>query len=516
MAPEGPSRVQTLFEAALERDDDSRADWVRRQCEDDTALADEVLSLLEADAHTGGVLDHPITRPIGDEGVPAGTELSGYVVEEELGRGGFGRVYRARHPVIGKPAAIKVLYPEYSASDEHVQRFVNEARAVNEIGHPDIVDVFAFGETDAGEAYFVMELIEAPTLQALLDEREALPLAVALPLLRGLADAVDAAHDSGIVHRDLKPSNVVVITDPDGSLHPKLLDFGIAKLLLDADDGSSSLTGERIIGTPQYMSPEQARGEPVDGRTDVYAFGVLVYRALTGRLPIEGNNAMDTLLRQTAELPPPPSSVHEGVPAAVDGIVLAMLAKEADERPQRLGPVIDRLAKVDAGAGQPGRGRGWPAVAFAGAALAVIGLAWRATAGDATERAEPSPVAKARAEVSASTDPAPVDAAPIAKHEPPVPPDHSAVPPARVTLEIEGVPEGTHVLDESEASLGVAPGPIVLPLSSVPIRLVFRHRDHADAVRTVTPDADQTLAVELPPRAKRRRLNPDLESPFPR
>ena len=512
-----------LFEAALDHDEATRADGVREQCGDDGALADEVLSLLEADAEDAAVLDRSLVTPspaavLGEPSLPPGTELSGYVIESELGRGGFGRVYQARHPVIGKPAAIKVLYPEFSASHEHVQRFVNEARAVNEIGHPDILDVFAFGETDDGQAYFVMELIEAPTLQALLDERGTLSLTVAMPLLRRLADAVDAAHGSGIVHRDLKPSNVVVVTDPDGTLHPKLLDFGIAKLLGDADQDTSSLTGERIIGTPQYMAPEQARGEPVDGRTDVYAFGVLVYRVLTGRLPIEGKNAMDTLLRQTAELPAPPSSVHDDVPAAVDGIVLAMLAKDADERPDRLGPVVERLAAVATRGAAPGSRLGWPAIALGAAALAVVGVVWStsSSSADTVQPRDPPSEAEADREPVATHEDARETPEIEPEVEPEVEPGVDAAP-ARITVTIAGVPEDTHVLDDADASLGVVPGTITLPRGSEPVRLVFRHPDHPDAVRVVTPGADQTLDVTLPPaNKKRRRLNRDLESPFPR
>src|SRR5262245_49590976 len=170
------------------------------------------------------------TLKTGDPDLQPGTQVGEYAIEEKLGEGGFGKVYRAVHPVIGKAAAVKVLHSHRSSNPQMVARFISEARAVNQIGHPNIIDIFAFGKLDDDRRYYVMELLSGMPLERYLRVTGAIPPQAALPLLRDVARALAAAHAAGIVHRDLKPDNIFVVTHKDGGFSLKLLDFGIAKL----------------------------------------------------------------------------------------------------------------------------------------------------------------------------------------------------------------------------------------------------------------------------------------------
>jgi len=279
-----------------------------------------------------------------DKELPAGMVVGEYKIEAKIGEGGFGEVYRAVHPVIGKSAAVKVLARQYSSNPDMVARFIDEARAVNQIRHRNIIDIFAFGLLQDGRHYFVMELLEGETLDRYVRKQGRLSPEVAIPLLRQIARALDAAHAAGIAHRDLKPENVFLQFDEDDHCYPKLLDFGIAKLLGDsARTGQKTRTGTPL-GTPLYMSPEQCRGQNVDHRTDIYSFGIMVHESLTGQPPFDSDNLMDLMLKQTSAPAPPMSSVCSGVPTALDAPVLRMLAKEPAERPQSVTEAIDALA----------------------------------------------------------------------------------------------------------------------------------------------------------------------------
>jgi len=279
------------------------------------------------------------------EVLPPGTLVGEYRIEGHIGEGGFGAVYRARHPLIAKHAAIKVLSTGYASRADHVSRFLAEARAANQIGHPNIVDIFSFGRLPDGRHYFVMELVEGVSLHDW--AREPVPLVDALPILELIARALQAAHDHGIVHRDLKPANVL-LSWQDGELGVKLIDFGIAKLL-DEDPGHRTKTGS-FLGTPDYMSPEQCRSRPIDHRSDIYAYGVLAYRLLTGRKLFEGDSAMDVMVRHMTDAPPVPSSVVPDLPPEVDAALSNMLAKTPAARPASVREAYRRLA--DAGFGQ--------------------------------------------------------------------------------------------------------------------------------------------------------------------
>ena len=269
-----------------------------------------------------------------DSELGAGTMVGEYRIEGKLGEGGFGAVYRAVHPLIGKAAAIKVLGWDFSANPEMVSRFVAEARAVNQIHHKNIIDVFAFGRLADGRQYYVMELLEGKALDEYRKERGCLSIEEAMPILRGIGRALGAAHAGGIAHRDLKPENVFLVFDEDGVVMPKLIDFGIAKLI--GDDGAAghkTRTGTPM-GTPYYMSPEQCRGKNVDHRTDIYSLGVLIHVLLSGKKPFDGESMMDILLKHLTEAPPRLSALVPNVPKALDDAVLSFLEKDAAKRPQ--------------------------------------------------------------------------------------------------------------------------------------------------------------------------------------
>ncbi len=265
--------------------------------------------------------------------------------------GGFGTVYRAIHPVIGKAAAIKVLSRQCSANPQLVSRFIAEARAVNQIRHRNIIDIFSFGALEDGRHYYVMELLEGMTLDAYRRKRGRLPPAEALPILVKIARALDAAHAAGIAHRDLKPENVFLVFDEDGAIFPKLLDFGIAKLLGESSGTVHKTRTGHLIGTPLYMSPEQCRGKNVDHRTDIYSFGILAHELLAGAPPFDAENAFDLLIKHTSEAAPPVSTVATHLSPALDAPLLRMLEKDPASRPASLLEATVALVEAARGAG---------------------------------------------------------------------------------------------------------------------------------------------------------------------
>ncbi len=243
----------------------------------------------------------------------------------------MGTVYSGVHPVIGTKVAIKVLDPRL-AEPSVIARFMQEARAVNKIRHPNIIEIFAFGESPDLGHYFVMPLLEGDTLAARVQGGGPLAPGAALAILAPIAEALDTAHAAGIYHRDLKPENVVLADDGRGHEIAKILDFGLAKL---NDATSVAVTSETFsMGTPLYMSPEQwGAVATVDHRTDVYALGVVLHFMLTGRHPFEGTSPV-TLMRLHTGEPPVPASQH-GAPAAADPVIARALAKDREERYQR-------------------------------------------------------------------------------------------------------------------------------------------------------------------------------------
>ena len=286
-----------------------------------------------------------------DAEIKAGDMLGEYKVEGKLGEGGFGAVYRAVHPLIGKTAAVKVLNRQYSSNPQMVSRFIAEARAVNQIRHRNIIDIFAFGALPDGRQYYVMEILEGMPFDRYIEEHGRLPPEAALPVLRGIARALDAAHSHGIVHRDLKPENIYLTFDEDGIATPKLLDFGIAKLLTDGASGSHKTRTGTPMGTPAFMSPEQCRGQGVDHHTDIYAFGCLCHQVLTGVLPFDGEGVMDILVKHMSTAPPRLTDHCPELRAELEPPILKMLEKDPQARPASVGAAMDALVDAATAAG---------------------------------------------------------------------------------------------------------------------------------------------------------------------
>lgn len=255
-----------------------------------------------------------------------------YKVTGWIGSGAMGDVYLAEHVILRKKIAVKVLKHELCKHEELVQRFQQEAIAASRIGHENIVSVTDFGRTDEGALYFVMEALEGESLGALVHREGALELSRGLQLLLQLCRALAAAHANGIVHRDLKLDNLVLVRRDDGSELLKVLDFGISKVTDLADSPAKKHTTQAgaLLGTPDYMSPEQIRGEDVDHRADVYAFGVLAFELITGALPFEARSVADVMMKHLGEQPIAPSQRRPELklPAVFDALVLRALEKD--------------------------------------------------------------------------------------------------------------------------------------------------------------------------------------------
>lgn len=271
-----------------------------------------------------------------------------YRLLRKLGEGGFGAVYEAEHPLLKRRAAVKVLHRVADKDSDAVLRFISEAQAVNQIRNRHIVDVFSFGRLNDGRHFYVMDLLDGEPLDRWLKQVGRVEPGTALALLAPIAEALDLAHTAGIVHRDLKPQNIFLAWDGAGETVPKLLDFGMAKLLGESPVHTVSGTP---IGTPLYMSPEQARGEKVDQRSDVYALGVLCHELLTGQLPFVGDTTVAVLMAHIIQAPPRASEVCPDVSPLLDAPLLRMLEKNPEQRPATAGEAIAALRRAARDAG---------------------------------------------------------------------------------------------------------------------------------------------------------------------
>jgi serine/threonine protein kinase len=275
-----------------------------------------------------------------------GQTIGNYLVTQKLGEGGMGSVYLAEHPSIGKKVALKVLHSEFSTNQEVAQRFFHEAKAVNDIGHPNIVDIVDFGILQAGAGreqlvYFIMEYLAGVTLSHLVRTESPLPPERALTIALQVADALSASHKCGIVHRDLKPDNIILLQRGRERDFVKLLDFGIAKLTGSAVGSHQTRTGI-VMGTPAYMSPEQCEGRPnLDLRTDIYALGIVIYEMLTGRVPFVGEGYGEILVQHLTQRPAPVSQFRMLSPH-----VEVVVMKALEKRPELRYPTMEEFMRA--------------------------------------------------------------------------------------------------------------------------------------------------------------------------
>ena len=284
----------------------------------------------------------PVVPP-GAEITAATSNLVGYtidhqfVIEAELGGGAFGTVYRGRQLGLDRIVAIKVPTHQIAADPVMAKRFAREARSAAKIHHSGIVTIHAVGELPDGRPYLVMQFVEGQPLDRILEEGP-LPVTRALRIIRAIASALSETHAAGVVHRDLKPSNIMWQRDRNGDDRLTIVDFGIAASKPGTAD-ASRLTANGLIGTPHYMSPEQAHGEAVDARADLYALGCLLIELVTNAPPFEGS-AFEVLLAHLGKAAPVPSSRNENIPEVIDGLCATLLAKKPDDRPQTADEVV--------------------------------------------------------------------------------------------------------------------------------------------------------------------------------
>jgi serine/threonine protein kinase len=323
MDPAQWRKIEALFEAAMGMEPAQRAAFLEEKCAGDESLRKEVESLLLHGDNAGRFLQVPAdVKPLG-----AGQRVSHYEIQEKLGEGGMGAVYRAYDAQLRRPVALKVLPPEYASDPERRSRLIHEARAASALNHPNIVAIYEVG-SDNGVDFIAMELIEGKSLGEIIPAK-GMPLAKALDCAVQIASGLAKAHAAGVIHRDLKPGNIMVTGPASG--HPglvKLLDFGLARRVELGEGHETTLTMEAgIAGTPSYMSPEQAQGKPVDARSDVFSFGSVLYQMVTGRRAFEKDSHISTL---SAVIEQEPRPLPSSVPRDLEKVIARCLRKDPE------------------------------------------------------------------------------------------------------------------------------------------------------------------------------------------
>ncbi|MEK6335250.1 MAG: serine/threonine-protein kinase [Acidobacteriota bacterium] len=284
-----------------------------------------------------------------------GQTLAGkYSIEELIKTGGMGSVYRGKHVLMDKTVAVKVLRKALAADDVVVARFSREAKAASRISHPHAVSVTDFGEAENGVVFLVMEYLHGQTLKDIIKQEGAMSLERTVEIIRQVTGALDAAHHQGVIHRDLKSDNIM-LSETNGGDWARVLDFGIAKIQEPEGSRDNDITAPNlVIGTPQYMSPEQcAQTGPIDARSDVYSLGIIVFEMLSGRLPFTGESPTVIMMKQVQDPPPSILEARPDLPAAVNGVVEKALSKQPVDRFQTAGQLSEALSAIASASDAP-------------------------------------------------------------------------------------------------------------------------------------------------------------------
>ncbi len=444
-----------------------------------------------------------------------GSTIDGrYLIEAKLGEGGMGVVYAARHVIIDKRVAIKVLKKEAQEEETAGQRFIQEAKSASKIGHANIVDITDFGVLPDGSAYFVMEFLEGQTLGRVIAQGP-MPSRRVITVAAQIARGLHAAHQKGIVHRDLKPENIFLLERDGQSDVVKIVDFGIAKVQSGFGGGTP---GQRltqvgmVLGTPEYMSPEQATGKETDHRVDEYALGCMMYEMLTGDVPFKGDTSAGTLTKHVFDAVVPPSRRRPDLQIApsLEAVALKAMSKKPDERYPSMRELLEALdaagAEIDSGREAKrvavraaptataqrlsteelssvgvGRGkRGLLLVAAGAALLAVVGVAGWAALGDRGETH-----AAARQPVAMPVPP---------RKEPPPPPKPAPAPDVKIVLRSN--PTGAEVFLDGQ-DLGSAPVTYTHAQDTKTLSFLFKLAGHKDATRDLVPSENCDVEISL-------------------
>jgi len=354
MSSDNWSQIKEILDAAIRKDPNERAGFLDEACNGNETVRREVESLLSSFDRADGFLDRPILDSSEDATeelafVPVGQIIGHYEIIRMIGEGGMGIVYLARDKSLDRLVAIKLLNKRYERHEENVRRFIREAKAASALNHPNILTIYEVAEFE-GAQYIVSEYVEGRTLREVL-AAEKLTMGNVADLAAQIAGALAAAHKARIIHRDIKPENIVVREDG----YVKVLDFGLAKLLPQQTsalglDGKSTKRNETakgvILGTVNYMSPEQARGESVDERTDIFSLGTVIYEMVTGKTPFSGNSYPETFANLIHKDPAPMSDLAATTPAELQRIVMKMLRKEPADRYQTMNELYSELKEL--------------------------------------------------------------------------------------------------------------------------------------------------------------------------
>jgi serine/threonine protein kinase len=426
------------------------------------------------------------------------TLVERYRLQRKIGEGGMGAVYEAVHIQLEKPVAVKVLRDQYRDRPEAAQRLVKEARLASSIRNEHIIEITDSGSTSDGRTFVVMEHLEGRSLAELIRSEGALPESRAIAIVLQAAVALRAAHDRGIIHRDVKPENIFLIERQGSRDFVKVVDFGISKSVHEEIDQLRLTQTGMVLGTPLYMSPEQARGEDdLDHRVDIYALGVILFEALTGEVPFRGANSLGIISQILNREPPRPRALRSDlvISEGVDEVVMRAITKPRELRYSTMAALSADLERALAGdwvkispasttppAAARSKRRAVQVVLASTAALVGVGALWF---GLREVRERP-------------TVPSTPPLAKVGSSNPSTPSELVGAAATTVVVHVESQPDGAEVR-QGPRVLGTAPGDLVLPRSYTSVPLTFVHEGYESSTVQVTPSTDDTVSVQLRP-----------------